>query len=962
MADQKISELTALTGANLADVDAFAVVDTSAVQTKKITYAELKTALDTGTGFVRITGDAMTGALGITQTGSPSTIPLSVHSNLNSGLPILELRSTANSNSTIDLRADGTGDPRIWFDLNGATAFAMGVDNSDGNKFKISGHSQLGTNPRLTIDSSGNSTFAGTVAGGKVAITGGTATSEASHATFTNTQGAKTYAVGAGQSGVTNNGFVIRNVTDNSFPLVISDAGAATFGGTVTANAGVVVDNITIDGNEIDVSSGNLMLDVAGYIELSSDDVGGSVYFSDGGTTYGRIYNSSSNLRIKSQIGDKSISFEGVDGSNPITALTLDMSNAGAANFVGNVGIGVIPARKLHIYNTAALDVALLESTQVFSTLAFKSSSNASTVTVGIDGAGNASFTNKLSSGHIKFATASTDRVTIDNSGRVGINSVPNTSWRNDASDTVLQLGTEATLHSDANVTTELWNNAYVNNSDQYKNISTRGSSRYMQYEGNHRFFTAASASAGSTISMGERARLDVSGNLMVGKTALNDAVVGAELRASGIVVGSAASNVGAVFNRNTSDGSIVSLKKGGAEVGSIGTDGGSLVIGGGDVGLGFYQSADALVPYNGVTGLRDSAIDLGMASSGRFKDLYLSGTANSSLVSVSTSSGKMAEFNSTHANHGYIVLKEDGTEKFYMGASTAVSGQTVGFTFYTASGDGIDFNTGGSNTPKLRITSDGKIGIGSTAPVTQLDVVSSGNARMLIHTDLDGGLAHLMFKTDSQNLDSRMKGAIIFKRDDPGTRGTGSLHLCVNGVNSDVNAGIADSKLSIDSSGNLLVGSTSNVLGSRAFIESTGSTHVIGARVGANGHYALGAINAAGTVVGGVVVNASSTTYATSSDYRLKENVDYTWDATTRLKQLKPARFNFIADDTNTLVDGFLAHEVSSVVPEAITGTKDAVDADGNPEYQGIDHSVLVPLLVKTIQELEARITALEA
>ena len=63
MADQKISELTALTGANLADVDAFAVVDTSAVQTKKITYAELKTALDTGTGFVRITGDTMTGNL-----------------------------------------------------------------------------------------------------------------------------------------------------------------------------------------------------------------------------------------------------------------------------------------------------------------------------------------------------------------------------------------------------------------------------------------------------------------------------------------------------------------------------------------------------------------------------------------------------------------------------------------------------------------------------------------------------------------------------------------------------------------------------------------------------------------------------------------------------------------------------------------------------------------------------------
>ena len=137
------------------------------------------------------------------------------------------------------------------------------------------------------------------------------------------------------------------------------------------------------------------------------------------------------------------------------------------------------------------------------------------------------------------------------------------------------------------------------------------------------------------------------------------------------------------------------------------------------------------------------------------------------------------------------------------------------------------------------------------------------------------------------------------------------------------------------------------------------------------------------GTTAGAIVGNESSTAYNTSSDYRLKENVDYDWNATARLKQLKPARFNWIIDDTNTLVDGFLAHEVSSIVPEAITGTKDAmttevlyVEGDELPEgisvgdvkeavgpdYQGIDQSKLVPLLVKTIQELEARITALEA
>jgi hypothetical protein len=115
------------------------------------------------------------------------------------------------------------------------------------------------------------------------------------------------------------------------------------------------------------------------------------------------------------------------------------------------------------------------------------------------------------------------------------------------------------------------------------------------------------------------------------------------------------------------------------------------------------------------------------------------------------------------------------------------------------------------------------------------------------------------------------------------------------------------------------------------------------------------------GGEVGSIVANTGSTSYYTTSDYRLKENVNYTWDATSRLKQLKPARFNYIADDSNTLVDGFLAHEVSSIVPEAIFGEKDAVDGDGNPEYQGIDHSKLVPLLVKTIQELEARIAILE-
>jgi len=129
---------------------------------------------------------------------------------------------------------------------------------------------------------------------------------------------------------------------------------------------------------------------------------------------------------------------------------------------------------------------------------------------------------------------------------------------------------------------------------------------------------------------------------------------------------------------------------------------------------------------------------------------------------------------------------------------------------------------------------------------------------------------------------------------------------------------------------------------------------------------------NGGAGVAGQITYTYSATTYSTSSDYRLKENIVYDWDATTRLKQLKPCRFNWIADETNTAIDGFIAHEAAEVVPNSVVGEKDAtkdafLDDDGNEvagstiDAQTMDHAKLVPLLVKTIQELEARITTLE-
>ena len=118
--------------------------------------------------------------------------------------------------------------------------------------------------------------------------------------------------------------------------------------------------------------------------------------------------------------------------------------------------------------------------------------------------------------------------------------------------------------------------------------------------------------------------------------------------------------------------------------------------------------------------------------------------------------------------------------------------------------------------------------------------------------------------------------------------------------------------------------------------------------------------INPNGTV-GTIQTSGSSTSYNTSSDYRLKENLVDISDGITRVKQLAPKRFNFIGDDSKT-VDGFLAHEAQAVVPEAVTGTHNEVDDDGNAVMQGIDQSKLVPLLTAALQEAIGKIETLES
>jgi hypothetical protein len=163
---------------------------------------------------------------------------------------------------------------------------------------------------------------------------------------------------------------------------------------------------------------------------------------------------------------------------------------------------------------------------------------------------------------------------------------------------------------------------------------------------------------------------------------------------------------------------------------------------------------------------------------------------------------------------------------------------------------------------------------------------------------------------------------------------------------------------MTLDASGNLLVGTTSNGATTHR-IYASASNHVLGL----NSESATGEVArlySNGTAVGTISVTASATAYNTSSDYRLKENVQPMQDALAKIAQLNPVTYTWKADGSDG--QGFIAHELQAVVPDCVTGEKDAVDAEGNPQYQGVDTSFLVATLVKAVQELTARIAALEA
>jgi hypothetical protein len=290
--------------------------------------------------------------------------------------------------------------------------------------------------------------------------------------------------------------------------------------------------------------------------------------------------------------------------------------------------------------------------------------------------------------------------------------------------------------------------------------------------------------------------------------------------------------------------------------------------------------------------------------------------------------------------------------------------------------------SSGSSPTERMRIDSSGRLLVGTTSAVdsgatSSLQVVNTSTAIIALGrndssisagNDLgairfygnDGGsyqeCAEIVAEADGDHANNDKPSRLVFSTTAGGAssssermRITSSGDVCINRT-----APVESEKFSVQNGSNV------------AFFNCTTNSNV--ALMMLKHAYAQGSQTAtqiqfrndSNSTVGSITSTNSATAYNTSSDYRLKENVVDLDGAIARVKQLLPKRFNFIVNPETT-VDGFLAHEAATVVPEAVTGTHNEVNSDNNPVYQGIDQSKLVPLLTAALQEAIAKIETLE-
>ena len=309
---------------------------------------------------------------------------------------------------------------------------------------------------------------------------------------------------------------------------------------------------------------------------------------------------------------------------------------------------------------------------------------------------------------------------------------------------------------------------------------------------------------------------------------------------------------------------------------------------------------------------------------------LQINGSDTAAFVGTSTSVAQI----SSNRNPTTGAIFDSGRAVSYI--NLEASNVNGNIQFYTTATNNVNA------TERMRIDSAGNVGIGTTSPS-----VASGTGIVI---NGGGGQARLALK-NSNTGDAAGDGFQIGVSDDSSAfieqRENSHLFFSTN----------ATERMRIDSSGNLLVGTTTSSANAGGLSLFNGSdagridfSNVSGAaRFHARFYFGAGA-----TVVGSISSNSTSTSYITSSDYRLKHDIQPMTGALAKVAQLKPVTYKWNADDSDG--EGFIAHELAEVAPYAVTGEKDG------EEMQGVDYGKITPLLTAALQEAIAEIQSLKA
>jgi hypothetical protein len=666
-------------------------------------------------------------------------------------------------------------------------------------------------------------------------------------------------------------------------------------------------------------------------------------------------------------------------------ALVMSTSNSGSLaerlriTSDGNVGIGVTSPSS---YNAAANNLVISDGGNAGITIVSPSTDSGSLFFA--DGtSGTAAYAGFVQYGHaaekLILGTGGTTKVTIDGNGNVGIGtSAPiyaadiKTSGTNNGQ---LRVGGGST--SATGLLLEQTNSGTTTANIQNSYYATSASASLSIKSGVLTFHTGTSGL--------ERLRISSDGNVGIGTSSP---------QYQKFVINTPDENH--MRLENGAELAIIRLMDAGIlDFWSHGTSNNEITFSQG-VGSGSevmrIDSSGRLLLNTTVEGYTDYADDFTISNtSGRSGMTIRSGATSQGSIFFSDSNANSgadayAGYVTYHHNDNRLAFGTSGVERMRIDSSGQVMIGTTSasypFTVQSTGTSTVHVKTTATNgAAQLRLENDAKayaVGVGSSDQLYIYDNTNGAN-RIVVDTNGNVGInkstpsSYQSYRyLDVAGVSSGQGGVIQVMTSGQEARGqwnvdSGGVRLQAVTNHSLIFYTNATERMRILADGNLLVGKTSTGTTNSGAMDFTVG---VGTYLGVlNINHSTTNVSGSGFInfsrdtayIGSISQNGTTgVSYNTSSDHRLKENVVELTGATARLKQLEPKRFNFIAD-ADTTVDGFLAHEVQSVVPEAITGTHNEVDADGNPVYQGIDQSKLVPLLVATIKELEARITALE-